>query len=154
LAGEATAPRGFALLRAWGLLAARAGEHDLVERVAGVAAAPPWAAILTPADRARALLAAALGPAGEEHELAAARPERPSRAVELARGHDPVELVLSRALGAAWLDDYLEKWSAVTLAIDGADLIAAGVPQGPALGRGLTAALRAKLDGEIEGREQ
>ena len=154
LAGEATAPRGFALLRAWGLLAARAGEHDLVERVAGVAAAPPWAAILTPADRARALLAAALGPAGEEHELAAARPERPSRAVELARGHDPVELVLARALGAAWLDDYLEKWSAVTLAIDGADLIAAGVPQGPALGRGLTAALRAKLDGEIEGREQ
>jgi len=154
LAGEATAPRGFALLRAWGLLAARAGEHDLVERVAGVAAAPPWAAILTPADRARALLAAALGPAGEEHELAAARPERPSRAVELARGHDPVELVLARALGAAWLDDYMEKWSAVTLAIDGADLIAAGVPQGPALGRGLTAALRAKLDGEIEGREQ
>jgi tRNA nucleotidyltransferase (CCA-adding enzyme) len=154
LAGEATAPRGFALLREWGLLASRGGEDGLVERVAALTAAPLWAERLAPADRARALLAAALGPAGDERELACARPERPSQAVELARGHDPVELVLARALGAAWLDDYLEKWSAVTLAIDGADLIAAGVPQGPALGRGLTAALRAKLDGEIEGRDQ
>jgi tRNA nucleotidyltransferase (CCA-adding enzyme) len=154
LAGEATAPRGFALLREWGLLASRGGEDDLVERVAALAAAPPWAGLLAPADRARALLAAALGPAGDERELAAARPERPSRAVELARGHDPVELVLARALGAEWLDDYLEKWSAVTLMIDGADLIAAGVPQGPALGRGLAAALRAKQDGEITSRDQ
>lgn len=149
LASEASAPRGFALLREWGLLASRGGEDDLVERVAALAAAPPWAERLAPAGRARALLAAALGPAGGERELAAECPQRPSRAVELARGRDPVELVLARALGAAWLDDYLEKWSAVTLAIDGTDLIAAGVPQGPALGRGLTAALRAKLDGEI-----
>ncbi len=154
LAGEATAPRGFALLRGWGLLASRGGEDDLVERVDALAAAPLWAARLTPADRARALLAAALGPAGGERELAAARPARPSQAVDLARGYDPVELVLARALGAAWLDDYLEKWSGVALAIDGADLIAAGVPQGPALGRGLAAALRAKLDGEIASRDQ
>jgi tRNA nucleotidyltransferase (CCA-adding enzyme) len=154
LAGEATAPRGFALLREWGLLASRGGEDDLVERVANLATAPPWAERLAPDDRARALLAAALGPAGDERELAAARPERPSQAVELARDHDPVELVLARALGAQWLDDYLEKWSAVTLTIDGADLIAAGVSQGPALGRGLAAALRAKLDGEIANRDQ
>ena len=74
--------------------------------------------------------------------------------VELATGSDPVELVLARALGAGWLDEYLERWRAVELEIDGADLIAAGVPQGPALGRGLEAALRAKLDGEVGGREQ
>ncbi len=109
---------------------------------------------MAPADRARALLAAALGPAGDERALAATQPGRPSRAVELARGHDPVELVLARALGAEWLDEYLEKWSEVTLEIDGADLIAAGVPQGPALGRGLAAALRAKQDGEITSRDQ
>jgi tRNA nucleotidyltransferase (CCA-adding enzyme) len=154
LAGEASAPRGFALLREWGLLASRGEEDDLVEWVADLAAASPWVERLAPRERARALLAAALGPAGDERELAAARPQRPSQAVDLARGHDPIELVLARALGAAWLDDYLEKWSAVTLAIDGADLIAAGVPQGPALGRGLGAALRAKLDGEIAGRDQ
>ena len=28
--------------------------------------------------------------------------------------------------------------------------MAAGIPEGPAIGRGLTAALRAKLDGEVE----
>jgi tRNA nucleotidyltransferase (CCA-adding enzyme) len=149
LAGEASAPRGFALLREWGLLASRGEEDHLVERVAELAAAAPWAERLGPSDRARALLAAALGPAGGERELAAARPQRPSRAVELARGHDPVELVLARALGAAWLDRYLRDWSKVTLAIDGGDLLAAGVPEGPALGRGLSAALQAKLDGEI-----
>ena len=154
LAGETTAPRGFALLREWGLLATREHEDDLVARVADLAATAPWAGRLMPPDRARALLAAALGPAGKERELAAERPERPSQAVGLARGHDPVELVLARALGAEWLDDYMEKWSAVTLEIDGADLIAAGVPQGAALGRGLAAALRAKLDGEIAGRDQ
>ncbi len=154
LAGEATAPRGFGLLREWGLLASRGGEDDLVEQVADLVAAPPWAERLGSTDSARALLAAALGPAGRERELAAARPDRPSRAAELARGHDPVELVLARALGAEWLDEYLEKWSSVSLEIDGTDLIAAGVPQGPALGRGLAAALRAKLDGEIAGRDQ
>jgi tRNA nucleotidyltransferase (CCA-adding enzyme) len=154
LAAEATAPRGFALLREWGLLAAREREDDLVGRVAELASAPPWAERLAPADRARAVLAAALGPAGDERDLATARPQRPSQAVELARGHDPVELVLARALGAEWLDDYMEKWRAVELEIDGADLLVAGVPQGPALGRGLAAALRAKLDGEISGRDQ
>lgn len=154
LAGETTAPRGFALLREWRLLATRDGEDDLVEQVAELVATEPWAARLAPPDRARAVLAAALGPAGRERELAAAQPRRPSRAVELVRGHDPIELVLARALGAEWLDEYLEKWSAVTLEIDGADLIAAGVPQGPALGRGLAAALRAKLDGEIDGRDE
>ena len=93
--------------------------------------------------RPEAVLAAALGPAGGEGELAAARPERPSEAVELARGHDPVELVLARALGrrvARRVPRQLALRSA--LEIDGADLIAAGVPQGPALGRGLAAALR------------
>jgi tRNA nucleotidyltransferase (CCA-adding enzyme) len=154
LAAEATAPRGFALLGEWGLLAPRDDGTDLAARVADLAASSPWRGQLAPPDRARAVLAAALGPAGGEGELAAARPERPSQGVELARGHDQVELVLARALGAEWLDDYVAKWRSVELEIDGADLIAAGVPQGPALGRGLRAALRAKLDGEIEGREQ
>ena len=35
------------------------------------------------------------------------------------------------------------------LEISGDDLLAAGVPEGPAVGRGLAAALRAKLDGEV-----
>jgi tRNA nucleotidyltransferase (CCA-adding enzyme) len=154
LAAEATAPGGFALLCEWGLLTPHGDGEELVARTAAVADSPLWRAQLAPPDRARSVLAAALGPAGGERELAAARPERPSQAVELARGHDPVELVLARALGAEWLDEYAADWRSVSLEIDGADLIAAGVPQGPALGRGLAAALRAKLDGEISGRDQ
>ncbi|MCW2989215.1 MAG: hypothetical protein JWM24_2153 [Solirubrobacterales bacterium] len=154
LAAEATAPGGFALLCEWGLLAAHGDGNELVARTAEVADSPLWRQQLAPCDRARAVLAAALGPAGGERELAAARPERPSQAVELARGHDPVELVLARALGAEWLDEYAADWRSVALEIDGADLIAAGVPQGPALGRGLAAALGAKLDGEISGRDE
>ena len=42
-------------------------------------------------------------------------------------------------------------WRGVRLEISGDDLLAAGVPEGPAIGRGLAAALRAKLDGEADG---
>jgi len=41
----------------------------------------------------------------------------------------------------------------VTLEIDGEDLLAAGVPEGPDVGRALAAALDRKLDGEAAGRE-
>ena len=40
------------------------------------------------------------------------------------------------------------------LEIDGSDLIAAGVPEGTELGRGLREALHRKLDGEVEGRDE
>jgi tRNA nucleotidyltransferase (CCA-adding enzyme) len=42
----------------------------------------------------------------------------------------------------------------VSLEIGGQDLIEAGVPEGPAVGRGLAEARRRKLDGEIEGRQE
>lgn len=151
LAAEATAPRGFQLLAEWGLVDLRDGGAELAAAVSALLATPAWSEV-TPGDRA--VLAAALGPVAGERELAARRPGRPSEAVELARGHQPVELALARALGAGWLDDYVSTWRAVELEIDGSDLIAAGVPQGPALGRGLRAALRAKLDGEVDGPEQ
>ncbi len=151
LAGEGTGPRGLALLGEWGLIQPREGGIELAARVAGLLASPPWSEV---APRAPAVLAAALGPAGEEGTLAEADPERPSRAVELARGRDPVELVLARALGAEWLEEYLSTWRSVELEIDGSDLVVAGVPEGPAVGLGLRAALRRKLDGEIAGRDQ
>jgi tRNA nucleotidyltransferase (CCA-adding enzyme) len=151
LAAEPTGARGLALLVDWGLLQPREGGLELAARVAELLVTPPWNEV---APHHRTLLAAALGPAGGEGELAAARPQRPSQAVELAARRDPVELALARAMGAEWLDRYLAEWRAVALEIDGEDLIAAGMPQGPALGRGLQAALRRKLDGEILGRDQ
>lgn len=151
LAGEENAAGGFALLAEWGLLELRPEGTELVARAAELLGSGPWR---DSARRDRALLAAALGPPRGEVALAAAQPERPSQAVALAALHDDVELVLARALGAAWLDRYISEWRDVALEIDGADLIDAGLSQGPALGRGLEIALRRKLDGEVSGREQ
>jgi tRNA nucleotidyltransferase (CCA-adding enzyme) len=64
-----------------------------------------------------------------------------------------VELAAARLAGADWLDDYVRDWRHVRLEITGSDLMAAGVPEGPAVGRGLAAALVAKLDGEADGRD-
>jgi tRNA nucleotidyltransferase (CCA-adding enzyme) len=151
LAGEETGIAGLELLASWGLLALREGGAELARRVTELLATETWRG---EAREAPAVLAAALGPIEEAERLAAERPERPSRAVELAGGRDPEELVLARALGAEWLDRYMGEWRSVSLEIDGTDLLAAGIPGGPALGRGLRAALRRKLDGEIGGREE
>lgn len=151
LAAEPNAPRGFELLATWGLTELRERGAELAGRVADLLAAPPWQGVVA---RDRAVLRAALGPPGEEERLAAAEPPRPSFAVELAAGRDPAELALARGLGAEWLDRYLVEWRSVGLEIDGADLLEAGVPQGPAVGRGLAEALRGKLDGQVAGREQ
>jgi hypothetical protein len=105
-------------------------------------AAPPWS---EEADRAEAILAAALGPAPRYEDLVNANPSLPSEGVRAARGRDPIELALARAAGATWLDDWLA-WREVTLDITGADLTAAGL-SGPAVGQALSAALTAKLDG-------
>jgi tRNA nucleotidyltransferase (CCA-adding enzyme) len=151
LAAEPEAARGFELLADWGLVQPRERGIELAARAAELLASPPWREV---APHDEAVLAAALGSPGGEADLAAAHPQRPSLAVELAERANPVELVLARALGAEWLDRYLEEWRSVKLEIDGEDLKAAGVPQGVAIGRGLKEALIRKLDGEIDGREQ
>jgi tRNA nucleotidyltransferase (CCA-adding enzyme) len=113
---------------------------------------------------ARALLAwlDAMGfVAGERDRVAAASryatgaPLRAARSnAEIARAARgaPVEAVaLAGGENARrWLADLRE----VGLEINGDDLLAAGVPQGPEIGARLQRALDRKLDGEIAGREQ
>jgi tRNA nucleotidyltransferase (CCA-adding enzyme) len=149
VAAEPEAVRGLALLSQWGLIDLRDGGLELASVVAELLAGPPWEGFAPQGD---AILAAALGPTQRAERLAGVRPVRPSEAVGAAGECDPVDLVLARAIGAEWLNRYLLEWRDVSLEIDGADLIAAGVPEGPAVGRGLAAALREKLDGGAAGR--
>jgi tRNA nucleotidyltransferase (CCA-adding enzyme) len=151
LAAEDNACEGFELLGAWGLIDLRPGGIKLMQTVDSLLRAPHWAETVP---RERALVAAALGPAGAEEVLASMWAPNPGEGVELAERRDPVELLLARAMGADWLDQYLISWRAIALEIDGDDLIAAGVEQGPAIGRGLRAARHKKLEGEIRGREE
>jgi tRNA nucleotidyltransferase (CCA-adding enzyme) len=152
LAAEPRAQQGFALLGEWGLLSIDADALDLIGRIGELVDATPWRAFT---HRGDAVMAAALGRGADAaRELASARPERPSETVELAQGHDAPTLALARALGADWLDRYVAEWRDVRLEIDGDDLLAAGVPEGPAIGRGLAAAMKAKLDGEAAGRQR
>jgi tRNA nucleotidyltransferase (CCA-adding enzyme) len=151
LAAEPRARRGFELLAEWGLLRRPERDGELIESVGALMATPPWSEL---AGRSDAVLAAALGRLADAPRLADARPSRPSEAVELATGRTGVELALARALGAEWLDRYVGEWRHVRLEIGGDDLLAAGIPQGPAVGRGLAAALARKLDGEVAGSDE
>jgi tRNA nucleotidyltransferase (CCA-adding enzyme) len=122
-----------------------------VAEVTRLVSAPPWAGW---ANRELAVELATVRPLPQIRELAAATPERASDAVRLATPWDPSQLVVARAQGAEWLDRYAEDWRHVHLEITGEDLIASGIPEGPAIGHGLEAAISGKLDGELSGRDE
>jgi tRNA nucleotidyltransferase (CCA-adding enzyme) len=168
IAAEENAPRALELLQEWGLLELPPDAVELTEAIVELTASPRWAGFAadqtgrsrTESARIDAILVATghgltAGPERRAAEkLAEATPERPSQAVRAVRGFSPVEVLLARAMGAEWLDRYVEEWSKVSLEIDGSDLLKKKVPEGPAIGRGLEAALSAKLDGEISSRDE
>jgi tRNA nucleotidyltransferase (CCA-adding enzyme) len=81
--------------------------------------------------------------------------QRPSQIVAVARRRPAEMVALAGALGAQEpARRYLDELRHVALAIDGHDLLAAGVPEGPAVREALERALAARLDGTIgPGRE-
>jgi tRNA nucleotidyltransferase (CCA-adding enzyme) len=152
IAGEEDPARALRLIVEWGAMPTLdPAAPERVAQVVRVASSPPWAGWV---DRELAVMLAIVRPLPQIRELVGAEPERPSDAFWLAKPWDPAQLVVARALGAEWLDDYAEKWRQIVLEITGDDLIAAGIPEGPAVGHGLQAALSGKLDGEISGREE
>ena len=96
---------------------------------------PPWSEM---APRALAIRAAALGPpggrAGARRGAAAPAPPRRSR---WRPGATPSSSSWPARWGPSGSTPTSREWRHVALEIDGADLIAAGVPEGPAVGRGL-----------------
>ncbi len=152
IAVEDDPARALRLLTEWGVMPTLdPAAPERVAEVARLASAPPWEEWV---DRELAVMLAIVRPLPQIRELVSAEPERPSDAFRLAQTWDSAQLLVARALGAEWLDDYAEKWRGVTLEISGEDLITEGVPQGRAIGHGLEAALSGKLDGELSGREQ
>jgi tRNA nucleotidyltransferase (CCA-adding enzyme) len=98
------------------------------------------------------IVAAATGTDALAHAVSAAR--MPSEIGAALAGAPPELGAIVGALGpAAAAQDWLDSLRHIRLEIDGNDLLAAGVPEGPAIGRGLRAALAAKLDGLANGRE-
>jgi len=157
IAAEEEAPRALGLIREWRIADVPEQAIGLAATLRELASKPPWSGVADPVDAIVATVEQ--GPASaaireQAEALEHATPERPSAVVRAASAAVPVAQLLGRALGAVWLDDYLTRWRDVGLEINGRDLMAAGVPEGPAVGQGLAAALYAKLDGEISGREQ
>jgi tRNA nucleotidyltransferase (CCA-adding enzyme) len=86
----------------------------------------------------RAAVAAPLRAARTNAEIARAARGAPVEVVALAGGDN----------ARRWIDELRH----VRLDITGDDLLAAGVPEGPELGKRLRRALERKLDGELDGR--
>lgn len=109
---------------------------------------------LTAANRDAVMRAARAAP-GIAKELHS-REHTSSELAAVLGGEPPEELALALALGAP--SEPILRWAEelrdVRLEISGQDLIAEGVPEGPALGRALEQTLARKLDGLVAGREQ
>lgn len=181
LLGEPEAPAGVERMRELGLDRAL---HPALVADPELAASASLGAAAIGADRALATLAALCSAAPQrldswlsdlhltsEERDAVARAARvaPRLAAELReREHQPSELrallgrepLLSLALALAMrapsepILQWVTNLRSVRLEITGDDLLAAGVPEGPALGRALDATLDRKLDGFVSGREE
>ena len=139
--------------------AAIGGDRALASLAALVAEAPDaldnWLDSLQLEARDRIAVARAARSAPEIVAQLRERERMPSELRDLFVAEPPEALALALALGAPsepilrWVTDL----SGVRLEIGGADLLAQGVPEGPALGRALEETLRRKLDGFVHGRD-
>ncbi len=101
----------------------------------------------------REVIVAAAG-LGEALSRALADAAGPSAIADAVAGAPPEAVAIGGALGPAEpARDWLERLRHVRLEIDGSDVMAAGVPEGPRVGRALRAALAARLDGRAMDRE-
>jgi tRNA nucleotidyltransferase (CCA-adding enzyme) len=181
LLAEPELPTGIARMRELGVDRAM---HTALEADTELVASATLGAVTIGADRALAALAALCAPAAQRLDLwladlhlvawsrdAVARAARvaPRLAAELQeREHTPSELrallgrethvalALALAMGAPHepILQWVNELEPVRLEIGGEDLLAEGVPEGPALGRALEETLSRKLDGLVRGRDQ
>ena len=82
----------------------------------------------------------------------------PSRVCGVLDGLSPDALAAARLLGtqpaAGYIDQYLSEWWSIAPLLRGHDLLALGVPGGPAVGEALRALRQARLDGLVRNRQE
>ncbi|MGA7396479.1 MAG: hypothetical protein WBW62_03430 [Solirubrobacterales bacterium] len=145
IAAELTGVEALRLVAVWGLIDIETDRLDTAAVAVAFLNSEIWRGRTT---RSEAVLEAAFG---QSPELPVETPALPSAGVTLADALSPAQRLVNRARGVEWLDTYEEEWSTVRLSISGDDLVLAGLPQGPAIGAGLAAALKARLDRGVEG---
>jgi tRNA nucleotidyltransferase (CCA-adding enzyme) len=138
------------------------GQVGLLALAASALGRPPAAlrerldALAFPAAERDVILAAATRATELAGELGEAR--SPAQIAAAARGAPPEAVALAGALGGerahAAAREWLSRLRHVRLEITGEDLLAAGLRPGPEIGAGLRAALAAKLDARVRGRDQ
>ena len=151
---EEGAPDALALLADWNLAEIDEEAPARIRSARRLLAQAGWDELASPDEVLPVLVRPAPGLEATADHLAASSPARASQMATLARGRGSAELVLARIRGAEWIDDWVRDHRHVHLEIDGTDLLAAGVAEGPGVGAALAAALTAKLDGEAAGREE
>jgi tRNA nucleotidyltransferase (CCA-adding enzyme) len=143
IADEPDAVEALRLVSVWGLMPISEQRLALTAAALRLVGDPGWSEF---SDRQGVVLATVRGPDPDELTDLLAAPGSPSAGVRIAGGHSDIELVLARAAGAGWLDQWRQEWRMVAVEINGDDLLRAGIPAGPAIGVGLGAALAAQLD--------
>lgn len=150
IGGEIEAVAAFGLLEEWGVLEISPDCHELLEEAAEYVLTEPWSRLVGRGELLTAIATAQPDLLDGARELAGLDPSLPAPELyERARVHSDIELAIARAKGAEWLDRHVSEWRRVELTIDGQTLMDAGVPEGPDVGRGLRAALHARLAGTI-----
>jgi tRNA nucleotidyltransferase (CCA-adding enzyme) len=180
LLAEQEMPAGLERLRELGI---DRGLHPALDANPELAASAALGSAETAADRRLAALAALVSPAPDELEpwldtlalgrgdrmavaaaarqgpslVRALRADPPPSAVNALLRCEPAEVMavaLAHGAPAAPIQRFLADLRDVHLEITGDDLVAAGIPQSPAIGRALDETLRMKLDGEVAGRDE
>lgn len=151
MAGEEEGLKALSLVSQWGLIDVEPERLVLAADVIDLATSDPWKEVC---ERQEMVMEAVFGDPENLAGLTGSEPGSALESVVRARVHTGCEQLVARAAGSTWLDRYRTDWADVTLEIDGDDLIKAGIEQGPAIGLGLDAALAARLDEGVEGRDE
>lgn len=142
-AGEPRAVTAYELLDRWGAVPVSEPALELARKGEELLSRPAWHGA---ADRSEVIYRACFDLPSEAITRLGSVPATPYDGAKLASAHSPVELVLARAAGATWLDQWREAWRDAGLEITGSDLVTAGIPEGPAVGAGIEAARKARLN--------